>query len=162
MRIGVLSDTHLSSLRDAQQLADKLLSGPFADVDAILHAGDAVIDGLGDCFAPVPWFAVRGNMDHALYDLPISRIVEFAGKKIGLVHGWGSSEGLEQRVVGHFSEQSIDAVVFGHSHQPLCRKVGSFLLFNPGSATDRRKAAQHTVGLLKIGEIVDGEIIPID
>lgn len=162
MRVGVLSDTHIHALMDAQCLADKLLAGPFADVEAILHAGDAVIDGLADCFVPLPWYAVRGNMDHSLYDLPISRIVQLAGKQIGMVHGWGPAGGMEQRVAAHFSERSIDVVVFGHSHQPLCRKVGSILFFNPGSATDRRKAEHHTVGVLSIGEEVSGEIIPID
>ena len=162
MKVGVLSDTHLYDLIDAQRLADKLLSGPFADVDAILHAGDAVINGLDDCFAPIPWYAVRGNMDHSLNDLPVSRIVKLASKQIGMVHGWGAAQGIEQRVAAHFMGQSIDVVIFGHSHQPYCRRIGSVLLFNPGSATDRRKAQRHTVGVLTLGEEVSGEIIPID
>jgi uncharacterized protein len=31
-----------------------------------------------------------------------------------------------------------DVLIFGHSHQPECRWVGSTLLFNPGSPTDPR------------------------
>lgn len=162
MKIGVLSDTHLSKPEDARYLADKLLAGPFANVEAILHAGDIVIPCLEDCFAGIPWYAVRGNMDYALQELPISRVVTLGAKKIGLVHGWGAAGSIEQRVLSHFSEHLIDAVVFGHSHQPLCRKVGSVLLFNPGSATDRRRAERHTVGILTIGEKLSGEIIPID
>ena len=162
MKIGVLSDTHLHDMQKARRLADKLLSGPFADVEAILHAGDAVIDGVADCFAPLPWYAVRGNMDHTLTDLPISRVVSLTDKQIGLIHGWGASADIEKRVLDHFSGLALDVIVFGHSHQPVCRKVGSVLLFNPGSATDRRSAIQHTVGVLTLAEKVAGEIIPID
>ncbi len=162
MTIGVLSDTHLRTPEEAQSLADKLLRGPFAAVDAILHAGDIVIPGLEDCFVSLPFYAVRGNMDFALQELPISRIVAFAGTKIGLIHGWGAAANIESRVLSHFANDSVDAIVFGHSHKPLCRKADSVLLFNPGSATDRREAECHTVGLLTIDNGIYGEIIPID
>lgn len=162
VKIGVLSDTHIVDMATAKRLADMLLFGPFADVDAIVHAGDAVIAELADCFAPLPWYAVRGNMDHTLYDVPISRIVNVEEKKVGMIHGWGSHGDIEQRVLAHFSSASVDVVIFGHSHQPVCRKVGSVLLLNPGSPTDRRKAEHHTVGLLTIEEDINAEIIPID
>ena len=162
MKIGVLSDTHLNNTKNAQQLANKLLAGPFADVDLILHAGDAVLPGLEACFADKKWYAVRGNMDHALSDLPISRIVRVAGIKIGMIHGWGSVENIEERVISHFSDTPLDIIIFGHSHEPLCRWHGPLLLFNPGSATDRRNAPQHTVGVLTINESIHGEIISID
>ena len=162
MRIGVLSDTHLHNRKDARRLVDYLLQGPFASVEAVLHAGDAVIPGLEEYFAPLPWFAVRGNMDHTLTDLPISRVLSLAGRKIGMIHGWGPVDNIEQQVLDHFAGQALDVVVFGHSHQPLCRKHGTLLLFNPGSATDKRSAACHTVGLLTLDKDVKGEIIPID
>ncbi len=162
MKIGVLADTHIHDLNSARQLADFLLQGPFSDVDAVLHAGDAVIPGLEDCFAPLSWYAVRGNMDQTLSDLPISRVVSLADKRIGMIHGWGSSDNIDQRVVEHFAGQPLDAIVFGHSHAPLCRRYGSLLLFNPGSATDRRHAAHHSVGILTLGKKITGEIIAID
>ncbi len=162
MKIGVLSDTHIHDLRSAEYLAELLLDGPFSDVEAILHAGDVVIPELESCFYPLPWYSVRGNMDQTLLNTPISRIVEFAGKRMGMVHGWGAPGGIEQRVLGAFAGQHLDALIFGHSHQPLCRKVGSVLLFNPGSATDRRQAAKHTVGILTIESDICGEIVPLD
>jgi len=162
VKIGVLSDTHLHNQRKAQHLARHLLNGPFADVELIIHAGDAVIAGLEDFFAPLPWYAVRGNMDHDLYDLPISRLMAFAGKKIGLIHGWGAVGDIEELVLAHFASEAVDAIVFGHSHLPVCRKYGSLLLFNPGSATDRRNAEKHTVGVLTIDNEISGEIIPLD
>jgi len=162
MKIGVLSDTHLHDFSSAKQLADRLLQGPLADVDAILHAGDAVLPVLEDFFSPLPWYAVRGNMDHALDELPVSRVVTLAEKRLGMIHGWGPVDNIERRVMNHFSGISLDAIVFGHSHMPLCRRHGSLLLFNPGSATDKRHAACHTVGILTLGKKVAGEIIPLD
>jgi putative phosphoesterase len=162
VKIGILSDTHLTSVISAERLAERLLNGPFADVEAILHAGDITTPELENCFAPLGWVAVRGNMDHLLMDLPVSRIANFAGKRIGMIHGWGPVGNLEQRVLQYFDNESVDAIVFGHSHQPLCRLVGPVLLFNPGSATDRRSATHHTVGILTLGKNISGEIISID
>lgn len=164
MQVGVLSDTHIQRFEQAKELAERLLCGPFAEVETVLHAGDATIPEVEQSFYPLPWYAARGNMDHMLTDVPISQVVTLADKRIGLIHGWGSFANIERRVLQHFSGQDVDAVVFGHSHMPVCRKVGSLLLFNPGSATDRRSAPRHTVGLLriKVGTAIQAEIIPID
>lgn len=162
MKLGVLSDTHIQDNTTAQRLSEMLLTGPFAEVDAILHAGDAVIPELESYFYPLPFYAVRGNMDHQLADLPISRRLRFADKTIGLVHGWGGREGIEDRVLSAFHGEDLDALVFGHSHWPICRMDDSVLLFNPGSATDKRNAAEHTVGVLTLTSKIIGEIIPIN
>ena len=161
MRIGVLSDTHIHSLEAGTTLAQKLLSGPFADAEVILHAGDHVCPELNSCFHPLPWYGVCGNMDMPQAGLPIQRVVEISGFRIGMVHGWGSPSGIEKRVLDNFSTVAIDVLVFGHSHRPVCRRVGPILLFNPGSPTDRRSAPHHTVGLLHIGDKVTGELIRI-
>ncbi|MDA3903672.1 MAG: metallophosphoesterase [Desulfuromusa sp.] len=162
MRVGVLSDTHIHSLDAGFELAQKLLNGPFSSVDAILHAGDHVHADLDSCFHSIPWYGVRGNMDSSDGMLPLQRIVKLGKIRIGLVHGWGVSTGIEKRVLSSFSESDIDVLVFGHSHRPVCRKVGPILLFNPGSPTDRRSAPFHTVGILHIASKVRGEIIRID
>ncbi|MEA3362512.1 MAG: metallophosphoesterase [Thermodesulfobacteriota bacterium] len=162
MQVGVLSDTHIHSLDAGMALAEKLLNGPFAEVDVILHAGDHVYPDLSSCFYPLPWYGVCGNMDKPQPALPIQRIVELSGFSIGMMHGWGSPNGIETRVLSRFSAADIDVLVFGHSHRPVCQKVGSILLFNPGSATDRRSAPHHTVGLLNLENEATGQIIKID
>ena len=162
MKIAVLSDTHLMDIESCKALAEKLLSGPFGGVEAVLHAGDIVTSELERCFAPLPWYAVRGNMDHALIDVPISRVVELEQKRIGLIHGWGEHDDLERRVLAAFADQELDALVYGHSHQPVCHRVASLLVMNPGSATDRRRAAHCTVGILTLDKTIDGEIIVVD
>lgn len=162
-KIGVLSDTHLISLADAADLAKFLLDGPFTGVDAVLHAGDMVIPELVDCFYPVPCHAVRGNMDEAVSGIPNKRVIGFEGNRIGMIHGWGPRGGLEKRVMEVFSDKQIDCLVYGHSHYPVCRKIGDLLLFNPGSPVDRRSAPKHTVGLLSVDvKGVRGEIITLD
>jgi predicted phosphodiesterase len=64
--------------------------------------------------------------------------------------------------MNEFSDDDIDALVFGHSHRPLCHRYEGVLLFNPGSAADRREADHHTVGLLEVGSSIEGRIINID
>jgi len=162
MKVGVLSDTHIHTLDAGMILAQKLLNGPFADVDAIFHAGDLVLPDLDSCFYPIPWYGVRGNMDAAQDILPTQISMTLANKKVGMVHGWGAPHGLETRVVNLFSGLNLDVIIYGHSHRPVCHKVGSVLLFNPGSPTDRRSAPYHTVGILNLNTAVTGEIIRID
>ena len=92
MLLGVLSDTHIADIRDGYCLAEQLLDGPFADVDAIIHAGDHVHPDLSECFAPLPMYSVSGNMDQLSYERPVKRILTLADVRIGVVHGWGSWE----------------------------------------------------------------------
>lgn len=161
MKIGVLSDTHIISGLQGRQLAAQLMTGAFVGVDAILHAGDHVYHGLDECFAPVPWYAVRGNLDRTLVDLPSNRSLILNGKRVGMVHGWGRGTEIVKNVLDCFADDMPDVLVFGHSHQPECRWVGSTLLLNPGSPTDPRLASAPTVGVLTLGETVFGEIIDL-
>jgi putative phosphoesterase len=159
VRIGVLSDTHLT-LGDARLPA--LLARCqqyFAGTELILHAGDVVEPQLLHLL-PQRVLAVRGNLDPP--ELPPRRIIPVAGKRIGLIHGWGAKYDLEERVLRAFSGEQVDCIVYGHSHQPACHVVNGILLFNPGSPTDRRNAPFHSLGILTIGEEIEGEIIALD
>jgi putative phosphoesterase len=128
----------------------------------ILHAGDIVATGVLEVFAPRPVLGVRGNMDAAAPGFPHRRIVQIGGIKIGLIHGWGAPEGLAGRVLREFADTALDCLVFGHSHEPVCRYEGGLLLFNPGSATDRRGMPCESVGMLEVdGGRVSGRIIPL-
>ena len=65
------------------------------------------------------------------------------------------AEGLAERVRREFAGTPLDCLVFGHSHVPLCQWHDGLLLFNPGSATDRRGMPYESVGLL---EVEDGKV----
>lgn len=162
MKIGVLSDTHIHSLKAGITLAEKLLSGPFSNVDVVLHAGDHVLPELASCFYPLPWYGVQGNMDCSSDALPLQRVVQLGGFSIAMTHGWGSPYGIESRVLQSFCLEDIDVMIYGHSHIPVCHKVGSVLLMNPGSPTDKRSAPFHSVGLLYLDAVPRGEIISVE
>ncbi|HDH97323.1 MAG TPA: metallophosphoesterase [Proteobacteria bacterium] len=162
MKIGVISDTHLRSGDDASLLTELVESSYFRDVDLILHAGDhVVLDVVEMALAPKRLVSVRGNMDVGeAAELPIKRVVELAGKRIGLIHGWGSPDGLAERVAAEFADEDVDLIVFGHSHRPYEGRVGGRLLFNPGSPTDKHFAPYNSVGIIEItGGGVDVEVI---
>ncbi len=163
-RLGIISDTHLTDLSVAVELAEQLLNGPFAHVDAILHAGDMLIADFAYCFADIPFYAVQGNMDAARADLAIKRILKFGEFRIGLIHGWGPPALVPQHVFTAFADgPRLDLLIFGHSHAPYLERVGQTLLFNPGSALDHRGLADScSVGLVEIGEKIQARHIPFE
>lgn len=161
MRIGVVSDTHFTDIAQGMAFMHDIMAGPLSGVDMLLHAGDLVRDEILAAVTTCPVYAVRGNMDVAS-GYPSRRIVKIGTKSIGLVHGWGPPGGLETRLLKEFSGESIDALVFGHSHRPLCLEHAGVLLFNPGSAADRRDERHHTVGILEVSEEISGRIIQLD
>lgn len=161
-RIGVLSDTHLPASGEAFSLLADLATRYFQGVDMVLHAGDLIDVQLLAVFAPCPVHAVRGNMDRSSTGIPVRKVISAGRFRIGLMHGWGPEEGLTSRLLSEFADSRIDCLVFGHSHQPLCRKEKGILLFNPGSPTDRRLSPRATVGILEIDTDIRGTIIPVD
>lgn len=161
MKIGVLSDTHIPYAAAAlpKQVLDIL-----ATMDAIIHAGDYQDAALIETLTTLaPFYGVAGNMDggdvRAL--VPEKKVVCLGGFSIGIIHGWGSSHRLEDRVVAAFADAIPDVIVYGHSHNPSCTIKDTTLLFNPGSPTDQRYARFNSIGVLTLGEKVDGEIIRI-
>ena len=119
------------------------------DADLILHAGDLSTVGVLEELEAIgpPVAAVYGNVDEAALRerLPEERIVEAEGARIAMVHDAGPSKGRLERLRARFPD--ADAVVFGHSHIPLHEERDGFQIFNPGSATDRRRQPRHTMGV---------------
>jgi putative phosphoesterase len=151
MRIGVLSDSHVASF---DQLNDKILTA-LAEVDLIVHAGDFVAKDVLDGLKRMGEVkAVRGNMDSNEIKsiLPEKELLEIEGKKIGIIHGWGSPYGIDDRVGNVFSR--VDIIIFGHSHYPQNETKNGVLFFNPGQA-------RNSFGILTIGAEVSGEIIKL-
>jgi len=151
MKIVVLSDTHVSSLKN---LPEKLLDA-LSQADLIIHAGDfttmEVLDELkqlGDVKA------VQGNMDSAELKaaLPTKEILEIRNKRIGIAHGWGAPWGLEGKVRSVFAQDKVDAILYGHSHKAQNKVVNGILFFNPGRAS-------NSFGILTIGEDIKGVVI---
>lgn len=161
-RIGVISDTHIADAWFDDSLLVSLQQEHFQGADLILHAGDMIDPQILTRFSCCPVLAVCGNMDSANCEFPVRRVISIGPFRIGLIHGWGFPEGLERRLLREFSAEDIDCLVYGHSHMPTCRWQGDQLLFNPGSPTDRRNAPFHSIGLLEVGETIQGRIIALD
>lgn len=162
MKIGVLSDTHL---RTPDSTLEYILEQLFGDTEMILHAGDIVSRRVLDRLEESGVLAVCGNMDdyEVAAAIPQVRTIQAAGLRIGLIHGWGSKDGLAERIVARFSTDLPDVIVFGHSHVPFWGKVGGIHMFNPGSAHQGRYAGQGTVGVLEIADgTIEGRIVPLE
>jgi putative phosphoesterase len=140
-RVGLVSDTHgWLDPRVHVALAGEL------PLDGIVHAGDighaGVIDEL-ELLAP-PVMAVRGNCDYSsIPGLPEALLARrtVAGKTVLVIH---DLKELPPRTA------DADVIVCGHSHVPSIRWRDGMLVVNPGSATQRRRQASCTVGVLEI------------
>jgi len=136
MRIGVISDTH-------GLLRPEVLRA-FAGVDHILHSGD--IGGaqvLEELRAIAPVTACAGNVDgFRCGDARKTARIALGGTRFLLVH-------IRDQATRELSREPADAVIFGHSHQPLLQRIDGVLWFNPGSAGPRRFRLPVSVGLLE-------------
>ncbi len=160
-RIGVISDTHLSG---TDKRLDEIVARHFAGIDRIIHAGDMVtlhvLDGLYAAGKEI--IAVSGNMDQreVEYAFPPKRIIEVEGVRIGIIHGWGAPDGIRRRIMDSF--ERVDAIIYGHTHQPYCGVEHGIFFFNPGSPMDSRFTSMHSVGIIRIEDhTILGEIIPV-
>lgn len=158
MKIGIISDTHISKAeRDLPQEVYKL----FKNTDYIIHAGDIserfVIDKL-EKIAPV--IAVYGNndSDELKSFLLQKRIIELGKFKIGILHGDGEKGTTLQRLPIFFMGNQLDCIIFGHSHIPFNKIINNTLYFNPGSPTNKRRQKKFSVGILNLRETIEAEI----
>jgi hypothetical protein len=159
MRIGVLSDTHIPFA--AARLPDRVAE-ILSSMDAIIHAGDYQDAAVADELQSIAeLYGVCGNMDSPdiKHRLPDKRIVQLAGFSIGIIHGWGSPSGLQERVIAAFAGNRLDAIIYGHSHRAFCGLIDGVLVFNPGSPTDTRFADVCTLGILTLDKTISGEIV---
>jgi putative phosphoesterase len=177
MKIGVLADTHIPDLLPALPSSVlELLQG----VDIILHLGDICELKVLQQLEPIAQtYAVYGDDDTAQVRqfLQEKQRLEFANRAVGLVHGHHAWEGgfgtrlsyqlnpakrasaLREAVLREFND--VDAIVFGHSHEPYIKMHGAVLLFNPGSIVPRN-GKNGTMGILEISsQDIKGRIVTI-
>jgi putative phosphoesterase len=171
LKVGVISDTHLSSGKIPEAVVDA-----FQGVDLILHAGDVVtlpmLRRLED-IAPVS--AVQGNMDmpDVRLRLPLKRVIVVEEHRIGLIHGHHvpnpnqalspplDMAAMHDYLLTEFQDEKMDCIVYGHTHQAHLETYQGVLIINPGSAVHGR-GGQATVGVLTVGrDGIQGEIIQL-
>jgi putative phosphoesterase len=164
MRVVVLADTHVRASTAGAPLLPGAVYPDLRRADVILHAGDVVARGLLaelGTFAPV--FAVLGNNDADLVDdLPPTLEVELGGVPVAMIHDAGARDGRAARMHRRFPDARL--VVYGHSHQPEDRiGEGRQRLFNPGSPTQRRRAAYRSYGVVGLanGRITSHRVVEL-
>jgi uncharacterized protein len=151
LKIVVLSDTHMP--KRGKELPTKLIT-ELKTADLIVHGGDW---NTTDVYHMLKQYGkvegVHGNTDseEVRSQFPKRLILHLNGYKIGVVHGDGSGKTTEKRVLDAFEEKP-DIIIFGHSHIPFLRYTHGVLLFNPGSATDKRKLPFYSFGIIEIGD----------
>ena len=133
-QILVLSDTHV---RTIQGLPKEIVQA-IREAEWVVHCGDYTsitvveeLEGLARHFV-----GVYGNSDSAdvINQLPLEITFELEGKKIAVVHPHfgGPSEGLEEELAARFPH--VDAILFGHTHEPCNLRLNGTLLLNPGQS----------------------------
>lgn len=149
MRIGVISDTHMFGR--AKQLPRALVEG-LRGVDLILHAGDWVdtaVAGMLEQIAPTDGVAGNNDGRDIVQRYGRQKLLSLPGCRIGLVHGDGGRKSTLDRAMDAFREETVDVIIFGHSHIPYQGTHDGTLLFNPGSPTDKRRQPRYSYGLLE-------------
>ena len=113
-----------------------------------MHTGDftgATVLAELKRYAPVT--AVQGNMDDAGLRAGLSLRVEaeVEGLRVGVVHDAGPRAGRHERLLEAFP--GCDVIAYGHTHMPEVKRAGDVWILNPGSPTERRRAAGVSSGL---------------
>ena len=152
-----MSDTHLSQF---SELFEARARACFSDVSIILHAGDLTDPRILEAFKDKQVFAVHGNMCNqaSRQSLPKARKITVKGFDIILTHGdsFGYYD-IEDRLFNEFTE--ADCIVYGHTHTPVCHRIGNILFINPGSFNLTGNSGTYAV--LDIDREMHGTILQI-
>ena len=135
MRIALISDTH--------GWLDPRISDLFADVAAILHAGDiGAFDVVEQLRQVAPLQIVRGNVDRTpdLLALPEHVDTELGDVRLHLAHRPVDARPGDAQIV-----------VYGHTHKPLVDWRDGVCWVNPGAAGRRGFHTQRSVAVLELG-----------
>ncbi|MFQ5575709.1 MAG: metallophosphoesterase family protein [Anaerolineae bacterium] len=177
MKISVIGHTHtLKTLNDLPPRAQLAL----AEADLILHVGSVgsltFLRAIQDKFGLT--FAVYGRQDpgETRRYLEAQKVVEFANRRIGIVHSGNPSEknlaplpglkrstptpaGLAAQLLSQFD--AVDCVVFGHPPQPFNYLHRGVLVFNPGPLVTT-PGQQGAMGVLDITDrVITGRVVPL-
>ncbi|WP_404328946.1 metallophosphoesterase family protein [Mesobacillus maritimus] len=150
MKIVVVSDTHIP--KKAKGFPSRLVRD-LQSADLIIHAGDwQTVEVYNELCQFGKVVGVTGNVDSPELGkrLNAREIVEVEDFRFGVVHGHGIGKTTEKRAKAAFLEGEVDCIIFGHSHIPLLKLEDDLVLFNPGSATDKRRQKQYSYGMITL------------
>ncbi|UFU00431.1 metallophosphoesterase [Radiobacillus kanasensis] len=159
MKIIVVSDTHIP--KRGSMIPD-LLDQEEKKADLLIHAGDWQTTEVLRYFQKhIEVVGVAGNVDEPslIDELGWRKLIHCNGVQIGVIHGHGKGKTTEKRAYEAFKDEAVDIIIFGHSHIPVKNVINGVTMFNPGSATDKRRQKQFSFGKIIIEEEVSIEHI---
>lgn len=144
MIMGVISDSHdnLQALRETLQ---RLLE---ERVDLVVHLGDIIspftVKFMKNILRDIKVVAIRGNNDGDVFQVsslfsqygwvfkPEPSIIEVAGRRVLLVHGYGGVEDTLTLINALAKSLDVDLVLYGHTHKATVDRVEGKIVLNPG------------------------------
>ncbi|WP_291561671.1 MULTISPECIES: metallophosphoesterase family protein [unclassified Clostridium] len=150
MKIAVISDTHVRKHMDK---IEKLITKSLKDVDLVIHAGDYTSNKVIPYIEKHHRFiGVYGNndKDETRSKVKEKQIITLDKYKIGIYHGHGSKKNAIDNVYEIFKNDSLDVIIFGHSHKPFVTTKNKTLIINPGSPTSKRKEKYYSYIILEL------------
>jgi uncharacterized protein len=180
VKIGLIGDTHVPGL---SPVLSARIEAAFSDLDIILHVGDIcelyVLEEFQEKYTLTMAVAGESDSDEVRHYVDEKRIVTFGERQIGMIHGHQfeaqrggilnglrrllrlkpSGTALEGFMLSQFADDPVDAIVYGHTHQPYVGMHGNILLFNPGAAV-ALPGSRPSVGILNVGErSITGKVV---
>ncbi|MGM0409753.1 MAG: metallophosphoesterase family protein [Bacillota bacterium] len=157
MKILVLSDTHLKN--DISELPEEVIK-EIHNSDYLLHAGDfKTLNFYKSLKDTINIKAVYGNMDRNNLKevLNEKEIFEIKGYKIALIHGHQLNNISIDSLSYTFPD--ADLIIFGHTHKPFNEEIEGQIIFNPGSAVQKRLQKHFSYGIININKEITTKII---
>ena len=133
--ITLISDTHCKTWEEVHpEIKRKVLESDYA-----IHCGDYVRKNVLDGFVsnsnnPI---VVHGNSDPIEIRklIPYTQTLKINNINIGIIHpAWGKEEFDFKELLSDFPEEKLDAIFFGHTHEPINEIIDNVLFVNPGQA----------------------------
>ena len=157
VKIAIIGDTHIKSFNE---LPDEMIK-EINESEWVIHVGDytffdvlyGLIELKGNYFK-----GVYGNADpKQIWDkVPLKDVFEIKGKRIGITHpaSGGSHENIETKVIAEFKNDSVDIIIFGHTHDPIIHYKENLIVINPGKGYLEKDyyGPSTTIAILEIND----------
>ena len=133
--ITLISDTHCKNWKEI----NPEIKSKIQQTDYAIHCGDYVHKNILDEFIlnsnnPI---VVHGNSDPVEIRqlIPYTQILKINNLNIGIIHpAWGKEEFDYKELFNDFPSKKLDAIFFGHTHEPVNEVINNTLFVNPGQA----------------------------
>lgn len=166
VEILVVGDTHVMYFKNLP----KEMLNYIQDAKWVIHVGDYVSKDVLQGFIKLKgkrFIGVYGNADPLMVrkEITAKRIIEVEGRKIAIIHpaSGGPIDIAEKRVLAEFRNDSIDIIIYGHTHEPKFEIKSDVILVNPGKGYIEKSSygPTTTLAILRIDHEISGEIIQI-